>query len=92
MNSAVGLTAPVTLEDVTVLVRAALKGRWEPNRELTTSTRIEDLDLSSLQLADVVFQLEELKGVRFEGGDVSELRTLGELVELANDSRLPSPE
>ncbi|HMI81224.1 MAG TPA: acyl carrier protein [Solirubrobacterales bacterium] len=91
MNSAAGLTAPVALEDVATLVRAALKGRWDPSRELAAGTMIEDLGLSSLQLADVLFQLEERKGVRFDGGEVSELRTLGELVELANDSRL-SPE
>lgn len=90
MNSPAGLTAPVALEDVTVLVRGALKGRG-PKGELTAGTRIEDLGLSSLQLADILFQLEEGKGVRFDGGAVSELRTLGELVELANHSRLPLP-
>lgn len=92
MNLPAGLTAPVTLEDVTVLVRDTLKGRCELQGEFTESTMIEDLGLSSLQLADVVFRLEEQKGVRFDGGEISELRTVGELVELANHSRLPLPE
>lgn len=79
-----GSTAPVALEDVTALIRDTLRSRWNPSTELGESTRIEDLDLSSLQLADIVFRLEEEKGVRFDGGEVSELCTLGELVELAN--------
>ena len=88
MSSAAGSTSPVTIEDVTVLVRAALRNRRDLSTELGASTRIEDLDLSSLQLANVFFALEEAKGVCFNGGEVSELSTLGELVELANGQLL----
>lgn len=87
MNSAVDSTGSVVLEDVTTLIRKALRSRQDLGDELGEETSIEDLDLSSLQLADVVFQLEEQKGVRFDGGELSELRTLGELVELANRRR-----
>lgn len=89
MNSAADSAAPVALEDVVALLREALKSRRDLSLELGESTRIEDLDLSSLQLADVIFQLEEGKGVRFDGGEVSELSTLGELVALANRQCLP---
>lgn len=89
MNSAAGPT-PVVLEDVTALIRRALANRRDLSPAFDEDTRIEDLDLSSLQLADVVFRLEEQKGLRFDGGDLSELRTLGELVELANRRLVPS--
>lgn len=89
MNSVTGSAGPVALEDVTALVRAALGSRRDSSVELGESTRIEDLDLASLQLANIVFRLEEEKGVRFDGGEVSELSTLGELVALANRQRLP---
>lgn len=76
----------VTLEEVATLVRGAVRGRKRRDAVLDESTRIQDLDLSSLQLAEIVFTLEEEKGVRFDGSRVSEVATLGELVELANES------
>jgi acyl carrier protein len=80
----------VTLADIAALVRHALRSRRGRDLVLTEDTKVEDLDLSSLQLADIVFRLEEEKGVRFNGSDVSELSTIGELVQLANQSRLPT--
>jgi len=49
------------------------------------STTLEDLGLSSLQIADIVFGLEEDFNFEFDEERAASAKTLGELVALANE-------
>jgi acyl carrier protein len=75
----------VTIEEIAVLIAGKLRGRLPAGTTLDASTRIEDLPLSSLQLADVVFKLEEDHGIELDAGRAADIKTLGELTALAND-------
>jgi acyl carrier protein len=59
-----------------------------PTAELTVGTRMEDLSLSSLQIAEIVFSLEEEHEVEFDQSRAAEVQTLGDVVALANDAIL----
>jgi acyl carrier protein len=77
----------VTLEEVVELIRRESRGKL-PTAELTVDTRMEDLSLSSLQIAEIVFSLEEEHEVEFDQSRAAEVQTLGDVVALANDAIL----
>jgi acyl carrier protein len=77
----------VTLEEVVELIRRESRGKL-PTAELTVGTRMEDLSLSSLQIAEIVFSLEEEHEVEFDQSRAAEVQTLGDVVALANDAIL----
>ena len=74
----------VTIDEVASLVARRLRGELPGGTTLNEDTVISDLGLSSLQLTDLVFTLEEESGCEFDGR-VAEVRTIGELTALANE-------
>ncbi|MGW3964188.1 phosphopantetheine-binding protein [Amycolatopsis sp. NPDC005003] len=76
----------ITAEDVARLVRAQLRGRARTDVRLAADTELEQAGLSSLQLAEVVFTLEEEYRVQFDTSRAAGVRTIGDLVSLANES------
>lgn len=74
----------ITLDDVAVLVRRELRGKLPADRVLDEDTRLDELGLSSLQVSEVIFSLEEDHGVEFDTAKAADVRTLGEVVALAN--------
>lgn len=75
----------VTFPDVDVLVRRELRGK-SAGVTLDESTRLEDLGLSSLQVAEIVFSLEEEYDIEFDAAKAADAWTLGALVALANEA------
>jgi acyl carrier protein len=47
---------------------------------------LDDLGLSSLQISDIVFSLEERLGTEFDAANAAEVKTIGQLVQLANQT------
>jgi acyl carrier protein len=76
----------VTIDEVAGLVARQLRGELPDGTTLDEDAVISDLGLSSLQLTDLVFTLEEESGCEFDGR-VAEVITLGDLTALANGSR-----
>lgn len=74
----------ITLEDVAVLVRRELRGKLPADRVLSEDTRLDELGLSSLQVSEVIFSLEEDHGIEFDTAKAADVKTLGEVVALAN--------
>lgn len=74
----------ITLEDVAVLVRRELRGKLPADRVLDEDTRLDELGLSSLQVSEVIFSLEEDHGVEFDTARAADVKTLGDVVTLAN--------
>jgi len=80
--------SPVTLADVITLVRRQLRGN--ATREMGENTRLEDLGLSSLQISDLVFSLEEQYDLELDTARAAGIRTLGDVVALAAASPRPT--
>ncbi len=76
----------ITIEQVADAIRNELRGKLPAGITLDENTRLKDLALSSLQTAEVVFTLEEDNGIEFDTARAADVKTLGDLVELANEA------
>lgn len=76
----------VTVEEVAELVRSKMRGKAASDRVIDENTRIDDLGLSSLQFAEVVFTLEDEYETEFDPARAADAKTLGDLVVLANEA------
>lgn len=76
----------ITIEQVADAIRNELRGKLPAGITLDGNTRLKDLALSSLQTAEVVFTLEEDNGIEFDTARAADVKTLGDLVELANEA------
>jgi acyl carrier protein len=74
----------LTINDTCQLLRSQIGSKHRADLDLDANTRLEDLGLSSLQIAEVIFGLEERLGIEFDPVTASEVATIGELVEMAN--------
>jgi acyl carrier protein len=72
----------VTVDDVVNLIEAKLRGRRFPV-VLDANTVLKDVGLSSLQIADVVYSVEDQLGVEFDPVRAADITTIGDLVALA---------
>jgi acyl carrier protein len=75
----------VTLPEVEALVRRELRGK-SAGVTLDANTPLADLGLSSLQVAEIIFSLEEEHEIEFDAAQAADITTLGELVALANEA------
>ncbi|MEG0367207.1 MAG: acyl carrier protein [Coprobacillus sp.] len=57
------------------------------DKELTTETHFKDLGMDSLDLVDLVFELEEEIGVEFEDAELMKLKTVQDLLDLINSKK-----
>jgi len=76
----------VTVEEVAELVRSKMRGKAASDQVIDENTRIDDLGLSSLQFAEVVFTLEDEYETEFDPARAADAKTLGDLVTLANEA------
>lgn len=74
----------LTVEDTCEIIKAQLGGSLPVGTELNGDTNFDDLGLSSLQISDIIFSLEERLGTEFDPANAAEVQTISELVELAN--------
>lgn len=78
----------IAISEVETLVRRELRGK-SVDVPIDESTRLDDLGLSSLQVAEVIFSLEEDHEIEFDSARAADVATLGDLVALANDALEP---
>jgi acyl carrier protein len=76
----------ITLEEVTALIRRELRGKLAADKVIDENTRLDDLGLSSLQVSEVIFTLEEDHGFEFDAARAADAQTVGEVIALANES------
>ncbi|HEU4700907.1 MAG TPA: acyl carrier protein [Conexibacter sp.] len=74
----------ITIEEVRDRVRRELRGRLPDGLTIDEDTAIVDLGLSSLQVSEIVFGLEEDHEVEFDAALAADAKTLGDLLSLAN--------
>lgn len=76
----------VTIEQITDLMRAKLSAAREADAALTETTTFEDLGVTSLELANFVFRLEDEFDVVFDPSMAADIKTIGDLVKVVNES------
>jgi len=76
----------VTLDEVIALARREMRGKARRDVVLDASCALTDIGLSSLQIAEVIFSLEEAHDASFADHLAANAKTLGDLVVLANQA------
>ncbi len=56
-------------------------------KELTLDSAFKDLGIDSLDLVDLVFEMEEELGVEFEDAELMNLKTVQDLVQLLESKK-----
>lgn len=74
----------ITIDEVDVMIRERVRGKLPSDVAIDSDTVLKDVGLSSLQFADIVFALEERHDVEFDGSKMADVKTLGELLDVAN--------
>lgn len=76
------MSATVTIEQVETVVYDTLV-QFGPSRdELRREATFEELDLDSLDLAELSQVVDEAFGVRLKGDDVQQIKTVGDAIDL----------
>lgn len=65
------------LESMTEALGPKLKGKT-----LTEDSVFTELGIDSIDLVDLVFQMEEKLGITFEDDELTEIKTVGDLIKL----------
>jgi acyl carrier protein len=73
----------VSIDDAVAIVRAKLGARAE-SKVIRADSRLDDLGLSSLEVADAFFRLEDLIGKELDPAAAADAETLGDLVAAVN--------
>ena len=76
------MSATVTTEQVQTVVYDALAELGPERDQITNEATWEELDVDSLDLAELSQVVEEHFGVRLKGDDVATLKTVGDAVDL----------
>jgi acyl carrier protein len=76
------MSATVTNEQVQTVVYDALAELGPERDQISNEATWEELDVDSLDLAELSQVVEEHFGVRLKGDDVAQIKTVGEAVDL----------
>jgi acyl carrier protein len=74
----------ITIGEIRNRVEAELRGKGPSGSEINENTEITDLGLSSLQISEIVFGMEEDHEVEFDAALAADAVTLGDLLAVAN--------
>jgi acyl carrier protein len=76
------MSATITTEQVTTVVEDALAEIGAERDAIAPDATWEELDVDSLDLAELSQVVEERFGVRLKGDDVAQIATVGQAVDL----------
>lgn len=72
--------------DVFTIIKEGLASKLK-GKELRIDSTFKELGLDSLDLVDLVFQFEEELGVEFEDEELTNLKTVGDVVALIESKK-----
>lgn len=75
----------IRIDEVAGFVAARLGKRLPAGMVLDGNTDLETTGLSSLDVTEIYFQIEEQVGVELDPAAASNVKTIGDLVELVNE-------
>jgi acyl carrier protein len=81
----------ITLDEIVTLIRREARGKINDGTVIDVDTTMEDLGLSSLQIADIVFTLEEAHEIEFDPARAANAKSLGDLIALGNEELSARP-
>lgn len=70
----------ITIDDVRLMVHEGLKGSLSPDYDISETTRIEDLGLTSLQVAEIIMRIEDELDIDLDSTLLAAVQTVGELL------------
>lgn len=73
----------VTIDEATAIIRSKLGAR-RAQQEISASSKLDDLGMSSLEIADVFLALEDLVGYELDATAAADVQTVEELVAAVN--------
>ncbi|MFC4376073.1 acyl carrier protein [Nocardia halotolerans] len=76
----------ITIGEVEALIRRQMRGKQSKDIVIDETSELRDLGLSSLQIAEVVFSLEEEHELEFDPARSADAKTLGDLIRLGNEA------
>jgi acyl carrier protein len=76
------MPATITPDQVETVVYDALVDIGPTRDQLTRDATFEELDVDSLDLAELSQVVEEHFGVRLKGDDVAQIKTVGDAIDL----------
>ena len=76
----------ITIDEVAQLIRREMRGHVPADLVIDEHTKLADLGMSSLQVAEVVFTLEERHGMEFDPARAADAVTLADVVALGNEA------
>lgn len=76
----------ITFEEVCAKIRKTIRGRGAADLVIEENSEFTDLGLSSLQIADLVYGLEDSLNIVLDPTKAADVRTVGDLVALANSA------
>ena len=76
----------VTVDEVAGLIRKESRRKLPDETVLDANTVLDDLGMSSLEIAEVVFSLEEEYDIEFDESKAADVKTIGDVVALANEA------
>jgi acyl carrier protein len=76
------MPATITPDQVETVVYDALVDIGPTRDQLTRDATFEELDVDSLDLAEISQVVEEHFGVRLKGDDVAQIKTVGDALDL----------
>jgi acyl carrier protein len=74
----------ITVDEVEALIKREMRGKRSKDVVIDEGTVLKDLGLSSLQISEIMFSLEEEHGIEFDPEKAADAKTLGDLVALGN--------
>lgn len=72
----------LTLDSVIDAIQGVLGGQMSGSVRLAADTRLDDLDIDSLDGAELFLRLEEVAGVPLDPASAAKMKTVGELTTL----------
>lgn len=76
----------ITLDEVAGMIRHEMRGKLPAGLAINENTKLNEIGLSSLQIAEIVFTLEEDHEVEFDPARAAGAETLGDLIALGNEA------
>jgi acyl carrier protein len=72
---------PITMTDVQTTVVEALESFGAEPEEIVREAKLKDLDVDSLDLAELSQIVEDRYGVELTGADVERIKTVGDAID-----------
>jgi acyl carrier protein len=76
------MSTTITTDQIEAVVYDALVEIGPPRDELSRDAKFEELDVDSLDLAELSQVVDEHFGVKLKGDDVEKIKTVGDAIDL----------